>query len=654
MTLAADARADLAAVWAELLHLDPAAVPDDVSFLRLGGDSVLAVRMSALVRKRLGVVLALADVRVETTLAELADLVAARAAGTTPARALPVTLTRRPDPAAPFDLLPLQQGYFVGQHGGWELSYESAHHYVDIGLAGVDGDEAAEALADSVPRLAAHQPMLRARVTPDGRQHVPPPGEPGALPELRVLDLRDAAPDEVAATLDRLRREMSTHGPDPRHRPGIDLRLTLLPGGRARLHSATNLLIVDGWSSSVLYRDLFALAADWNAVLPPLAVDFGDYVTALARLPDTDAWRADRDWWWARIDGLPEPPALPLRADPDDVRATLMGSREARLAPDRWAALRARCAERGVTPSTALFTAYAVVLARWAGHRRLLLNALQMNRLPLHPDVHRVVGAFAATMLLPVELPQGATFADLAATAQRRFGEHAAHNLVTGVEVAREVGRRLGTRRPVAPVVFQSTLGLDAAMGGALPAEAGPLGRIELGDYHQHLRTPQVALEVRLFELRDEMVVVFSLVEELFDPAEVDAAFAELVALAEDLAGGGGWDREVALPDALEPPIGGRRLGRAPAGEAGDEPGAPRDGLEQRIAALWSDVLGVPVTDRAAGFFALGGDSLLAVRALARLAREAGVAVAVRDFLAAPTVAGLAALARTPAPGAAR
>jgi yersiniabactin nonribosomal peptide synthetase len=57
-------------------------------------------------------------------------------------------------------------------------------------------------------------------------------------------------------------------------------------------------------------------------------------------------------------------------------------------------------------------------------------------------------------------------------------------------------------------------------------------------------------------------------------------------------------------------------------------------------------MLGVPVRDRAANFFALGGDSLLAVRTLARIARETGAALTVRDFLTAPTVAGMAELLR--------
>jgi hypothetical protein len=103
---------------------------------------------------------------------------------------------------------------------------------------------------------------------------------------------------------------MASTGPNPLTGPGLDLRLSLLPGGRGRLHTAMSLISMDGWSATVLNRELLALAADWNAVLAPLEVDFGDYVTSIGRLRRTEAWVAGRDWWWDRLDGAPRPPAL--------------------------------------------------------------------------------------------------------------------------------------------------------------------------------------------------------------------------------------------------------------------------------------------------------------------------------------------------------
>ena len=67
----------------------------------------------------------------------------------------------------------------------------------------------------------------------------------------------------------------------------------------------------------------------------------------------------------------------------------------------------------------------------------------------------------------------------------------------------------------------------------------------------------------------------------------------------------------------------------------------PSGEMETRVAAVWSDLLGVGVW-REDNFFALGGNSLLAVTMAHRLSRNFGRAVAARELFAAPTLAGFA------------
>ena len=70
---------------------------------------------------------------------------------------------------------------------------------------------------------------------------------------------------------------------------------------------------------------------------------------------------------------------------------------------------------------------------------------------------------------------------------------------------------------------------------------------------------------------------------------------------------------------------------------------APRTPVEERLAALWRELLGLSRVGVEESFFALGGHSLLAIRLLSRVRDVFGVEIPVRELFAAPTIAGLAA-----------
>ncbi|MDP7041611.1 MAG: amino acid adenylation domain-containing protein, partial [Gammaproteobacteria bacterium] len=79
---------------------------------------------------------------------------------------------------------------------------------------------------------------------------------------------------------------------------------------------------------------------------------------------------------------------------------------------------------------------------------------------------------------------------------------------------------------------------------------------------------------------------------------------------------------------------------------------APTTETEQRIAAIWSDVLGVEQVGMHEDFFALGGHSLIATQLMARVRDAVGQELSLRTLFSNPTVAGLcAAVDGTSEPG---
>jgi hypothetical protein len=105
-------------------------------------------------------------------------------------------------------------------------------------------------------------------------------------------------------------------------------------------------------------------------------------------------------------------------------------------------------------------------------------------------------------------------------------------------------------------------------------------------------------------------------------------------------------------------PAGVGQTGPAGVGQTGPAGGgqtyvAPRSDLERRLARVWRDVLGVDRVGVHDDFFALGGNSLRAVRVAARLATTEALPATAAQIFAAPTIAELSRrLAGAPSPAA--
>jgi amino acid adenylation domain-containing protein len=98
------------------------------------------------------------------------------------------------------------------------------------------------------------------------------------------------------------------------------------------------------------------------------------------------------------------------------------------------------------------------------------------------------------------------------------------------------------------------------------------------------------------------------------------------------MTGAGKLDRAaLPTPDALAAP-----------GRPGGADQAPRTPLERQLVEIWADVLGVASVGIDEEFGALGGNSLLATRVVARVLDAARIEVPVRALLEAPTVAAMA------------
>jgi acyl carrier protein len=81
---------------------------------------------------------------------------------------------------------------------------------------------------------------------------------------------------------------------------------------------------------------------------------------------------------------------------------------------------------------------------------------------------------------------------------------------------------------------------------------------------------------------------------------------------------------------------------RRPRGEAEGDYVAPGNPVEQQLAGLWTEVLGVERVGVKDNFFKLGGNSLLATRLLSRVREIFNLEVPLRALFETPTISTLA------------
>jgi pyochelin synthetase len=430
-----------------------------------------------------------------------------------------------PADAAGHPLTLLQRGYLIGRGGSVEIGNVASHVYHEI-----DGAWDVDRLESALRLVLARHGTLRTRFTADGTQVQ----EPVADVRIDRLDLRGEPEAGQQARLGAL-REQRSHRILPSDRaPLLAAEVTLLADDWMRLHVSHDGLVMDGISMFLFFRDW------WRAYIsgtPPAGADvpFGDYVAALETTRARAPGRRSRAYWLDRIDDLPPHPRLPLQASPAALSWPRFTQYAARLDPPGWAALRARAAAAGLTPTGALLAAYAETLARWGAGHQFTLTTTVVNRPPIHPDIAAAIGNFSETLLIEIDLDRSRTFTERARALQTRLRTDLDHRHFSGIEVLRELARRDGGASAGMPFTFNS------AIGYLLPDIDGSALELFGPEVYTSSQTPQVWLNAFAFEQHGGVVVQVDAVDGLFPDDLIRAMVAGYQTLLDSLTQGQAW-----------------------------------------------------------------------------------------------------------------
>ncbi|WP_327666577.1 MULTISPECIES: non-ribosomal peptide synthetase [unclassified Streptomyces] len=668
----------LCGLFADVLGLEPHRVGADDGFFGLGGDSLLAMRLTDRVRSALGITLPVRAVFEAATPAGLAARLSESEAG---AERPELTVQERGH--APIPLSYAQQRL-------WFLSrLDGSNTYTvpwALRLTGTLDRPALEAaLADLVTRhepLRTHHPDFQG--TPYQRILDPEAGRPS----LTVVPVTEAELPALLTAAAGHRFDLSAEVP---------LRATLFTLG----HDTHVLLLlahhiaVDGWSMAPLMRDLeTAYAARITGVAPgwrPLPVQYADFAHWQRELlgatagGETENLRGRQTAFWREaLAGAPE--ELPLPADrPRPDEPTGLGDRaELTLDAELHTALADLASASRVTLFMVFQAGLAATLTRLGSGTDITMGTPVAGRADARLD--DLVGFFVNSLTLRTDTSGNPTFRELLDRVRDfDLAAYAHQDVPFDLLVDALSPRRTLARHPLFQVMLAFT-GHAAHVDLSLPG---------LGVVREPVETGAARFDLCLYlsERRHgdgtpagiDGIAEYS--TDLFDPATAQRLTRRLVrflaAVAADpglrvedvdLPGDdeerrpGRWNstaegippvspatpiREQApgSPDAPAPTNDGQpdrqappALAQAPEAAGGQEPATP---AERILAGLFRELLKLPEVPLDEDFFALGGDSITSIRLVSRAA-EAGVVISARDVFKHQTVKELAAVARGP------
>ncbi|MFD7449817.1 amino acid adenylation domain-containing protein [Kitasatospora sp. NPDC059827] len=513
----------LAAIWSRLLGTEQ--VGRDTDFLRDGGDSLLATRLVARIRRQWSVKLSVRHVLKTPVLADLAKLLdeAAAAPAETSARsAIPAATGPRPE------LLPLS----MAQRGIWivnRLGQQQAFYHMPLAVR-IEGELDLAVLSAAAADLGRRHEILRTVFPADAgapRQSVQPPEAVAEVVRASAIHpngLQQALRDALETPFD-----LTTEVP---------LRLHVFSTG-PRSHVLlvdVHHIACDGLSLAPLCRDLATAYTARAAGRAPgwheLPIQYADFALwqaqQLGRAEDPGSpFGRSLEFWTKTLAGLPEELALP-GARPRPAAPTFRGlPTRVEAGPELYRRITAAAHEHGASVFIVLQAALAAMLTRLGAGTDIPLGTPTAGRSDQALD--DLIGCFINTAVLRADTSGDPSFRTL--IARVRETNLAAHDhmdlpfdeIVTALNPPRRHGRN---------PLFQVMASLNGepepvpALGG-LPTEPFDLG------------TPATPFDitVELTEDRARATIggVLTVSADLFDEA-AGAALAQRLLLALEIA----------------------------------------------------------------------------------------------------------------------
>jgi amino acid adenylation domain-containing protein len=346
---------------------------------------------------------------------------------------------------------------------------------------------------------------------------------------LPVTDLRDRPQGERLAEVRRLATQCA-------QRP-FDLSQRLLRAILFKLADADHVLVLtvhhivfDGWSFDVLFRELTSFYETISTArpsrLPALPVQYGDFAHWQREWLQGETLDSELAYWKGQLAG--ELPVLELPTD--RLRPAIQTFRGAKQFMTVTApvseALKTLSRQEGVTLFMTLLAAFKTLLYRYTGQEDIIVGSPTAGR--TRPELERLIGFFANTLLLRTDLSGHPTFRELLARVRQvAVGAYAHQDLPFEKLVEALQPRRDMSHQPL----FQLMFALQN-----MPRPSLELAGLTMSPLDVDSGTAMFDLTVAMVEREQGLVGVFEYNSDLFDHATIGRMMGHFAMVLESIA----------------------------------------------------------------------------------------------------------------------
>jgi amino acid adenylation domain-containing protein/FkbM family methyltransferase len=468
----------IAQIWSSVLACGT--VGRHESFFELGGHSLLATGVVARLRDAFGVEISLRDFFEDPTVAGIAGRIESGEAESSELAGMIPRLPREPGFLAPLSFTQ-QRLWFLDRFSPGDVSYTIP------AIVPIPGPVDAAVLERSLSEVMQRHEVLRTTfpfVDGQPRQRV----SPEAGMRLRTLDVSSLAPEIVATEVHGLILKEVQRPFDLANGPVF--RALLIRCGPAEHHLVLSMhhIVSDGWSMSILFRELTAVYAAFAQgqapSLPELPVQYADFAAWQRAWLTGDVLERQFAYWRGCLHNAAKVLELPTDHARPAVQSTRGDLYMFQIDPGVYHDLAALARRENCTPFMALLAVYTVLLHHLSGSRDVCVGAPIANR--RRPELEGLIGFFSNTIVLRSRWEGDPTFRSLLRLAREvTLGAFAHQDMPFEHLVLELEARRTLDRTPLFQVmlILQNVEGWDSTGLTEVPPIATGTSKFDLSLY---------------------------------------------------------------------------------------------------------------------------------------------------------------------------